>query len=109
MTSLELVDYINSVRKEDADRAGAPFPSKGFAKLEHSDFMKKVPLVLGKEAARKFSGTDFYINGTGAKVSRDIYTFPKREACLMAMSMVMAYSLVGRPPCGLFPESEKTS
>lgn len=82
--------YLKVIRTFDAVvtgnlDAGAEFPSKGFAKLEHSDFMVKVPKVL-KEAAPKFFGTDFYLNGTGAKVSRDIYTFPKRESCLMAMS-----------------------
>lgn len=46
MTSLELVDYINEDRKARAKAAGAEFPSKGFAKLDHSDFMKKVPEVL---------------------------------------------------------------
>ena len=56
-----------------------------YPNLRHDHFMVKVPKVL-KEAAPKFLGTDFYLNGTGAKVARDIYTFPKREACLMAMS-----------------------
>lgn len=73
MTSLELVDFINGERAEDE------------AELRHDSFMAKVPKVLG-EAAPKFCGTAFYTNGTGAKVSRAIYTFPKREACLMAMS-----------------------
>ena len=73
MTSLELVDYINSQRGE------------GEAELRHDHFMAKVPKVLG-EAAPKFSGTAFYVNGTGAQVERAIYRFPKREACLMAMS-----------------------
>lgn len=73
MTSLELVDYINSQR------------GHGDAELRHDNFMAKVPKVLG-EAAPKFSGTAFYVNGTGAQVERAIYKFPKREACLMAMS-----------------------
>lgn len=85
MTSLELVDFINAERKEAAIAAAAGFPSKGFAELRHDHFMAKVPEVLGVSAP-KFLGTDFYVNGTGAKVSRNIYTFPKREACLMAMS-----------------------
>lgn len=85
MTSLEMVDYINSERKEKALQAGAAFPSKGHAELRHDHFMDKVPEVLG-EAAPKFLGTDFYTNGTGAQVERKVYTFPKREACLMAMS-----------------------
>lgn len=85
MTSIELVDYINSERKEKALQAGAAFPSKGHAELRHDHFMDKVPEVLG-EAAPKFLGTDFYTNGTGAQVERKVYIFPKREACLMAMS-----------------------
>ena len=55
MTSLELVEYVNSFRKEKALVDGAAFPSKGHAKLEHSDFMKKVPEVLGKDHGN-FSG-----------------------------------------------------
>ncbi|WP_315534027.1 phage antirepressor KilAC domain-containing protein [Delftia acidovorans] len=74
MTSLELVDFINSQRKE------------GEAELRHDHFMAKVPKVLGVEAAPEFLGTAFYTNGTGAQVERKIYRFPKREACLMAMS-----------------------
>lgn len=84
MTSLELVDFINSERKDAAQSAGATFPSKGFAKLEHDDFMRKVPEVL-KEAAPKFSGTAPYRVNNAIR-SRPIYEFPKRESCLMAMS-----------------------
>lgn len=73
MTSLEMVDFINSQRGE------------GESELRHDHFMAKVPKVLG-EAAPQFLGTAFYVNGTGAQVERSIYTFPKREACLMAMS-----------------------
>ena len=81
MTSLELVDFINSERKKDAERAGVAFPSKGFAKLEHADFMKKVPEVLGANAGN-FSG----IYRDTRNREQDCYDFPKREACLMAMS-----------------------
>jgi hypothetical protein len=73
MTSLELVDFINLAREE------------GQPELRHDHFMAKVPRVIGK-AAPNFLGTDSYANGSGGKVSRRIYTFPKREACLMAMS-----------------------
>lgn len=73
MSSLELVDFINSERAD------------GESELRHDHFMAKVPKVLG-EAAPKFLGTDFYVNGTGAQVERRVYRFPKREACLMAMS-----------------------
>jgi len=73
MTSVELVEFINSQRGD------------GEAELRHDHFMAKVPKVLG-DAAPKFSGTAFYVNGTGAQVERAVYRFPKREACLMAMS-----------------------
>jgi hypothetical protein len=58
---------------------------RGFCLLRHDHFMAKVPKVLG-ETAPKFFGTDQYTKGNGAVQSRPIYTFPKREACLMAMS-----------------------
>lgn len=74
MTSLELVDFINSQRGE------------GESELRHDHFMAKVPKVLGENQAPKFLGTSHYINGAGNKVPRQIYIFPKREACLMAMS-----------------------
>ena len=85
MSSVEMVDYINAERKLKAESQGLKFPCKQFRKLEHRSFMKKVPKVLGGAAA-KFFAADSYINGTGGKVERDIYNFPKREACLMAMS-----------------------
>lgn len=75
MTSIELVDFINSQRNDSE----TPL-------LRHDHFMAKVPKVLGADAAPKFMGTAPYANGTGGKVVRSIYTFPKREACLMAMS-----------------------
>lgn len=73
MTSLELVELINSMR------------AQGEPQLAHRSFMGKVPKVLG-EAAAKFFASDTYLNGTGGRVTRDIYRFEKREACLMAMS-----------------------
>jgi len=69
MTSLELVDFINSVRGE------------GKAVLDHADFMKKVPKVLGEDAG-KFS--DIYRDSINRY--QKSYRFPKRESCLMAMS-----------------------
>lgn len=82
MTSLELVDFINEDRKARAEAAGAAFPSPGFAKLEHKDFLEKVPVVLGVETSAEFSADlpDSYGR------PRRGYRFPKREACLMAMS-----------------------
>lgn len=69
MTSLELVDYINSQREAEA------------AELAHSDFLKKVPQVLGKDAGN-FSS--IYLDSMNRQ--KPCYAFPKREACLMAMS-----------------------
>lgn len=70
MTSLELVQFINNQRDE------------GEAELRHDHFMAKVPKVLG-EGAPKFRDT--YINNQNGQ-TYPCYRFPKREACLMAMS-----------------------
>lgn len=69
MSSLELVEYINKYRN----------PSD--AEVQHYDLLKKVPKVLG-EVAGNFSG--YYIAANGKQ--NPCYNFPKREACLMAMS-----------------------
>lgn len=70
MTSLELVDFIN------AERAATD------AVLAHSDFMKKVPHVLG-QGVGLFSDT--YRHSQNGQ-TYPMYRLPKREACLMAMS-----------------------
>lgn len=70
MSSLELVELINSSR--DASAAG----------LRHADFLAKVPKVLGVELSEKFRSV--YQDAT--KRTLPSYNFPKREACLMAMS-----------------------
>ncbi len=57
MTSIELVDFINSQRKE------------GDAELRHDHFFVKVSKVLGDDAP-KFLGTQNYGNGN----TRSIYT-----------------------------------
>jgi len=82
MTSHELVEFINNHRKEQAEGSGYAFPSKGFAKLQHKDFLPKVPEVLGVQTSAKFSADlpDSYGRLQPA------YRFPKREATLMAMS-----------------------
>ena len=72
MVSLELVDYINDSRKFD----------KKPVQLRHADFMAKVPKVLGWELSEKFRSV--YTDTTGRTLP--CYRFPKREACLMAMS-----------------------
>jgi hypothetical protein len=69
MSSLELVEFINTLRGQDK------------VQLRHDHFMAKVPKVLGFHAP-KFLGTQKYGNGN----IREICVFPKREACLMAMS-----------------------
>ena len=70
MLSIDMVDYINATRKYEAP------------KLAHSDFLKKVPKVLGEEAAGKFTAS--YRDSSGK--ANPCYSLPKREACLMAMS-----------------------
>lgn len=85
MSSLEMVDYINADRKTKAESEGLEFPCKKYRKLSHKNFMVKVPNVLGETSA-KFLADDIYAAGNGAKAARQIYKFPKREACLMAMS-----------------------
>ncbi|MDP3537431.1 MAG: hypothetical protein Q8S26_01870 [Azonexus sp.] len=66
--------------KQQAEDSGFGFPSKEFAGLEHADFLKKVPIVLGVSVAGNFSG---YYKARNGK-QNPMYTFPKREACLMA-------------------------
>ena len=70
MSSLELVEFINSKRKE------------GESELRHADFMAKVPKVLGEEMSEIFRSS--YLDSM--KREKPCYKFPKREACLMAMS-----------------------
>ncbi|HDS1811552.1 TPA: transporter [Pseudomonas putida] len=81
MTSLELVDFINDDRKAKAYAAGMSFPCEGYPKLMHKNFLAKVPEVLGETSA------DFSADlPDGYGRARRGYSFPKREACLMAMS-----------------------
>ncbi|WP_180191389.1 phage antirepressor KilAC domain-containing protein [Acinetobacter sp. YH01006] len=84
MSSPEIVDFINIHRKEVATA------EKPYKELRHDDFMRKVPSVLGEGHAPKFIGTQNYGNNN----TRHIYNFPKREACLMAMSY--SYELQAR-------------
>lgn len=73
MTSIEMVTYLNDERKNSPT---------AYAEVNHSDFMRRVPKVLGEDHVPKFLGSQSYGNNN----TRDIYNFPKREACLMAMS-----------------------
>lgn len=70
MTSLELVQFINNQR------------AVGEAELQHKHFLEKVPKVLG-EGYAIFSAT--YVHQQNGQTYL-CYKFPKREACLMAMS-----------------------
>ncbi|EIY5519547.1 Rha family transcriptional regulator [Salmonella enterica] len=86
MSSLAMVDYINAERKAKAEAEGLTFPCRKYRCLQHRSFMNKVPKVLGVELAAKFFASNKYINGKGGEQTQAIYNFPKREACLMAMS-----------------------
>ena len=85
MSSLEMVEYINADRKSKAEAQGLKFPCKRYTRLQHKHFLAKVPKVLGDTSA-KFLADDTYQAGNGATGTRQVYHFPKREACLMAMS-----------------------
>lgn len=78
MSSLELVEFINSERLT-ADGEDA-------VTLRHDHFMEKVPVVLGADHAPNFRGMVTVAIGSGATRQSPCYNFPKREACLMAMS-----------------------
>ena len=60
--------------------------------LRHDHFMAKVPLVLG-EGVLKFRG--IYLDSMNRE--KPCYIFPKREACLMAMSYSYDYAFHRRP------------
>lgn len=71
MSSLELVDFININRQH------------GDPELRHDNFMTKVPKVLGEGGLLNLQDT--YIHPQNGQ-TYPCYNFPKREACLMAMS-----------------------
>lgn len=104
MTSIELVDFINEERKQSALGTGSAFPSLEFPSLRHDHFMAKVPKVLGEAHAPKFRVMFDTPVGNGAVRKSPGYTFPKREACLMAMSYSYAiqakvYDRMTEPAC----------
>jgi phage antirepressor YoqD-like protein len=76
MTSLQLVDYINHLRKQEGNGT--------YTELRHDSFMVKVPQVL-KATPINFGVVNFVAN-QGATRERKIAIFEKREAMLMAMS-----------------------
>lgn len=82
MSSVEMVEYINADRKSKSEAEGLSFPCKKYRKLRHDSLMLKVPKVLGENQSPKFIGD--YTDDKGR--TYPCYHFPKREACLMAMS-----------------------
>jgi hypothetical protein len=70
MSSLELVDFINSKRE------------KSQPTLTHKNLIAKVPRVLGADQSAKFSADYLDVRSRVQKC----FVFPKREACLIAMS-----------------------
>ncbi|WP_420834341.1 Rha family transcriptional regulator [Rahnella inusitata] len=82
MSSMEMVDYINADRQSKSEAEGFSFPCKKYRKLRHDSLMQKVPKVLGENQSPKFSGD--HIDEKGR--TYPCFRFPKREACLMAMS-----------------------
>lgn len=72
MSSLEIVKVINAIRESEGANT----------ELMHSDFLKKVPFVLGEIVAGNFSC--YYVASNGKQ--NPCYNFPKREAMLMLMS-----------------------
>ncbi|SFM64141.1 hypothetical protein [Rugamonas rubra] len=77
MSSMQMVDYINEERKAKEAEGG-----KRFIKLAHRSLMTKVPKVLGKGCANFFA---HHVNPDNQQ-EYPCYNFPKREACLIAMS-----------------------
>lgn len=82
MSSLQMVEYINADRKAKAEAEGLTFPCKEYRVLQHKHILAKAPKVLGEEHSAKFLAQ--YKDSTGRELP--CYQFPKREACLMAMS-----------------------
>ena len=73
MSSPEIVDFINEYRAKNESNP---------VQLRHDSFMAKVPKVIGENQSPKFIGD--YKDAKGR--TYPCYHFPKREACLMAMS-----------------------
>ena len=85
ISSIELVEYINTTRK----------PEQSI--LSHRHFIEKLPKVLGLDSTVENSTvvTDAeYVKSNGVKAIRTIAILQKREAMLMAMSY--SYELQAR-------------
>lgn len=67
---------------------GLRFPCSKYRKLSHKNFFSKVPKVPGETSA-KFLADDICYVSNGAQSTRQIYQFPKREACLMAIRYLL--------------------
>lgn len=77
-----MVDYINADRRSKAMAAGLKFPCKRFSRIQHKHILAKTPKVLGELHSANFLAQ--YKDSTGRELP--CYQYPKREACLMAMS-----------------------
>lgn len=77
MSSLEMVDFINSTREE------------GASELRHDHFMAKVPKVLGEEMSGTFRSS--YVDSMNR--TKPCYNFPTHEALLMAISCTYNFAL----------------
>ena len=75
MSSLELVEFINAEREVQGNTT----------KLQHPDFLKKVPQVLGKDAGN-FSS--IYLDSMNRE--KPCYRFPKRVAIGHALEAELA-------------------
>lgn len=75
MTSLEIVAYINYLRKQAGNNTV----------LAHNNFVAKLRNEVLKKDADKFSAPSFY-EVYGNKRERTIYVLPERETMLMVMS-----------------------
>lgn len=78
MSSLELVEFINSER--------LTIDGEDATTLRHDNFVAKVVEVLGAVCALNFQGTYQVPGPNGGYREAPCYNLPKREACLMAMS-----------------------
>lgn len=79
MSSLELVELINQIRKQDEIENGES--SRQYVELRHDHFISKIANHPGIDGP-KFRGV--YLGGNGQ--DRPCYYLPKREAYLMVMS-----------------------
>lgn len=75
-----------SVEPEKAEKAGKPFPSKGYAELQHKSFIKKIESHPGIPTSAKFFADVDVPGPNGAVRKSKCYNLPEREARLMVMA-----------------------